>query len=157
MERLVLFNSNHSVSQAISFKACVVYELHWNQIEFHFHGCSVPIIDYVGNIIKFCPTPPPPRFTSLVPRLLQIFCIYIFYCPLISCCPFQADVYSVGRQTSEIALLTCFNCQQRTPPHPPPPPSNYLYRLLSLVLPLTTSNPVVNCLSGSSTIIGIVY
>ena len=107
-ERYVLFNTNQSVSQAISLKAYCICELHWNQIEFHFHGCSVHIIDYVGNIIKFCPlcAPPPPTIPFAVYFLVNFF-------SLVSCCPLQVDVYNFDRQTAEITLLTCFNCQQR--------------------------------------------
>ena len=60
------------------------------------------------------------------------------------------DIHYVDRQTSLTALLTCFHCPQNTPPPTPTPSSYCLYRLLSLVLSLTTSHPSANYLSKYS-------
>jgi hypothetical protein len=95
------------------------------KLNFTFIDAVYPSLTMQGTLLNSAP--PSPMHVSLFPFVADFF--WTLYCP-ISCCPFQADAYNVDRQTSQIALLTCFNCQQRISP------TNSLYLCLSLLLSL---------------------
>jgi hypothetical protein len=131
---IILTSLLHKLSAS---KACAVYELHWNQIEFNFHRCTAPIIDCVGNIITFCL-----QCTSPFP----ICCRYFFRMFLLS---YFFAVRPKPVSTVLTAKQVKLHYWRVSAVNNSFSPANCLYHLLSLVLPLTMSSLAANYLYES--------